>query len=398
VAARERLIKESEMAIHKCQQAGAAIFLAVGVSALCGCQSPSVSKTELMSLDSVKEEGSGIGSYEIRTVASQMAPKILALPEVADAAQPVRIAIAPMKNSSSYPMDMGIFMTRLRAELGQCGGGKVRFFAQDRNSQGQREAVLKEKTEESRERALDEVAAAIAAWPAFKNAQKPVVLAVTPALNANLVSLNADSFVAMLRAKIAERSGGKIRFTLPGELKGADFFLTGQFIADSVKREGMVNLVDYIALLEERLKEGRSLDVYGDGAAELRAVSVGHGTASAAVLTPERRASLLSEIQQSAELREVPDVTKKLNVMLVEASSRTVAFEKMFDIERKSKMGYAKAEFILSGEVSSVSKLADGNDSSYLLVSVQLLDPASNEYVWEGVFELKKKSEMGVVY
>ena len=373
-------------------------MLAVSISILCGCRSPSVSRTELMSLDSIKDEGTGIGSYEIRTVASQMAPKILALPEVTDSEEPIRIAIAPMKNSSSYPMDMGIFMTRLRAELGQCGGGKVRFLAQDRNNQGQRTAVLKEKTEEARERALEEVAVTIMDWPTFKDAQKPVVLAVTPALNANLVSLNADSFVAMLRAKIAERSGGKVRFTLPGELKGAEYFLTGQFIADSVKQEGMVNLVDYIALLEERLKEGRSLDVYGESATELRAVSVGHGSASAAVLTPERRASLLSEIQRSATLRDVPDVTKKLNVMLVEASSRTVALEKMFDIERKAKMGYAKTDYILSGEVSSVSKRADGKEVSYLLVSVQVLDPASNEFVWEDVFELKKKSEMGVVY
>jgi len=373
-------------------------IVAVSISIICGCRSPSVSRTELMALDSIKDEGTGIGSYEIRTVASQMAPKILALPEVTDASEPIRIAIAPMKNSSSYPMDMGIFMTRLRAELGQCGGGKVRFLAQDRNSQGQRTAVLKEKTEEARERALEEVAVTIMNWPAFKDAKKPVVLAVTPALNANLVSLNADSFVAMLRSKIAEKSGGKIRFTLPGELKGAEYFLTGQFIADSVKQEGMVNLVDYIALLEERLKEGRSLDVYGDGATELRAVSVGHGSASAAVLTPERRASLLSEIQRSAALREVPDVTKKLNIMLVEAPSRTVVLEKMFDIERKAKMGYAKTDYILSGEVSSVSKRADGKEVSYLLVSVQLLDPASNEFVWEDVFELKKKSEMGVVY
>ena len=374
------------------------LIMAASTSILCGCRSPSLSRTELMPLDSIKDEGAGIGSYEIRTVASQMAPKILALPVVADAAEPVRVAIAPMKNSSSYPMDMGIFMTRLRAELGQCGGGKVRFFAQDRSSQSQRTAVLKEKTEEAHERSLDEVAETIAAWPAFKNAQKPIVLAVVPALNANLVSLNADSFVAMLRAKIAERSGGKIRFTLPGELKGADYFLTGQFIADSIKQEGVVNLVDYIALLEERLRAGRSLDVYGDGATELRAVSVGQGSASVAVLTPERRASLLSEIQRSAALREVPDVTKKLNVMLVEASSRTVVFEKMFDVERKTKMGYVKTDYILSGEVSSVSKRAGGKEVSYLLVSVQLLDPASNEFVWEDVFELKKKSDMGVVY
>lgn len=364
----------------------------------CGCQSAKVSQTELVPVDSLKEEGSGIGSYEIRTVASQMAPKILACPEVATANDAVRIAIAPMKNNSSYPMDMGIFMTRLRAELTQYGGGKVRFFAQDRNSQGQRTAVLKEKTEEIRDRTLDDVAEKIAGLPLFKQTSKPVVVALLPALNANLVNLNADSFVAILRAKIAERGNPNIRFTLPGELKGADYFLTGQFIAESIKQEGIVNLVDYIALLEERVKTGQSLDIYKDGQSEFRAVSVGHGSASAAVLSPERRVSLFDEIQRSAALRDVPDATKKLNILVVEASSRTTAFEKMFDIERKTKMGYAKANYILSGEVSSVSKRANGKEISYLIVSVQLLDPESNEFVWEDIFEIKKKSEMGVVY
>lgn len=380
-------------------QVGKQWVLGLGITILFyGCQSAKVSQTELISVDSVKEEGSGIGSYEIRTVASQMAPKILACPEVAGANDLVRIAIAPMKNSSSYPIDMGIFMTRLRAELTQYGGQKVRFFAQDRNSQGQRTAVLKEKTEEARDRALEEVAEKIACLPLFKQATRPMVLAVLPALSANLVNLNADSFVAILRAKITERGNTNIRFTLPGELKGADYFLTGQFISESIKQEGIINLVDYITLLEERVKAGQSLDVYKEGQSEFRAVSVGHGSASAAVLTPERRASLFDEIQRSAALRDVPDVTKKLNIMIVESSSRTTAFEKMFDIERKTKMGYAKANYILSGEVSSISKRADGKEISYVIVSVQLLDPESNEFVWEDIFEIKKKSEMGVVY
>lgn len=378
------------------------LFVALASAGLatffCGCQTPHVSQTELTPLDSLNNEGSGIGSYEIRTVASQMAPKILAVPEIAEAQGPVRITISPMKNNSSYPMDMAIFMTRLRAELTQYGGGKVRFFAQDKNTQGQRTQVLNEKAEASRERILDEVATSITELDLFKNAPKPLVVAVLPALNANLVNLNADSFVAMLRAKIAAKSNGKIRFTLPGELKGADYFLTGQFIAESIKQEGIINLVDYITLLEERVKAGRSLDLYSDGSTELRVVSAGHGSVSAAVLSPERRASILDEVQRNAALRNVPDATKKLNVMLVEAASRTSTFEKMFDIEQKVKMGYANANLILSGEVSSVSKRADGKEVSYLIVSVQLLDPTSNEFVWEDIFEIKKKSELGVVY
>ncbi len=365
---------------------------------VCGCATPSqsVSRTEIVSNDSIRDESSGIGSYEIRTVASQMAPKILALPEIAHADEAMRIAIAPMRNNSSYPMDMNVFMTRLRSELGQYGGGKVRFFAQGKEAQGQRGAVLKEKTEEQREQVIDAVAASIADLPLLRDAAKPQVLAVTPALNANLVNMNADSFVAALRAKIAERGNGKIRFTMPGELTGADYYLTGQFIADSIKQEGIVNLVDYIALLEDRMREGKGLDVYTSKEVEIHTQSNLIGTTS--VLTADRRKSLLDEIQKSAALREVPGVTKKLNVMLVEASSRTSVYEKMFDVERQAKMGYAKAAYILSGEVSSVSKRVGGREVSYIMVNMQLLDPETNEFLWEDIFEIKKNSQLGVVY
>lgn len=369
------------------------------LACFCGCistPSQSRSRTEIVHNDSISEEGSGIGSYEIRAVASQMAPKILALPEIAQSDEAARIAIAPMRNRSSYPMDMNVFMTRLRSELSQYGNGKVRFFAQGKEAQEQRGAVLKEKTDEEREQMLNAVADAIARLPVLREAEKPPVLAVTPALNANLVNLNADSFVAMLRAKISERGGGKIRFTMPGELQGADYYLTGQFIADSMKREGIVNLVDYISLMEERMTSGLSLDVY-DTRKEVNVDSHLTGT-TINVLTTDRRASLLDEIQRSATLREVPGVTKKLNVMLVETSSRTSVFEKMFDVDRQVNMGFARAAYILSGEVTSVSKRVDGREVSYIMVNVQLLDPETNEFVWEDIFEIKKASQLGVVY
>ena len=363
-----------------------------------GCATPqqSGSRTEILHADSIKNESSGVGSYEIRAVASQMAPKILALPEIAESDGAVRIAISKMRNNSSYPMDMNVFMTRLRSELTQYGGGKVRFFAQGQEAQEQRGAVLKEKTDEQREQMLETVANTIAGLALFRDAAKPPVLAVTPALNANLVNMNADSFVAMLRAKIAERAGGKIRFTMPGEISGADYYLTGQFIADSIKQEGIINLVDYIGLLEDRMKSGEGLDVYAKPQVTLQQNSNAFGSSS--VLTVDRRLSLLDEIQKSAALREVPGVTKKLNVMLVEAASRTSVFEKMFDVEKQANMGFARAALILSGEVTSVSKREGGREVSYVMVNVQLLDPESNEFIWEDIFEIKKSSQLGVVY
>jgi hypothetical protein len=350
-------------------------------SAVCGCNTPQTTQTVLKDLDSVEGEGAGVGSYEIRSVASMMAPQILALPEVSRSGMPVRIAVARMKNNSSYPMDMDIFMRRLRAELMEVGGGKVHFFSQENPSVDvQRATISKEQSQTERERMLDSVADAIVNQPVLKTTRVPVVIAIMPPLNVNFVGMNADSFITMLRSRISERGNNNIRFTMPGELKGADFILTGQFIADSMKKEGILNLLDYAQYLEQRVKDGKSVDVYGD-----------------LPLTAPRD-SILEEIQKNSQLRIAPNVTKKLNVMLVETATQTSVLDRMFDIEREVKTGLGAADYILSGEISSVSKRAQGTEMAYLMVAVQLVNPASNELVWEKVFEIKKETRAGVVY
>ena len=358
---------------------GSAFMCMVGL--LCGCQTPTTPETEIVPFTSINEHGTAPGSYEVVSVSSLMAPKILAVPEIARKEGVVKLALSRMKNNSSFPMDMNIFMKSLRAELVKVGGGKIRFFSQDNESvEKMREDILREQMEAERERMLDEVADAVVNQPVLKNTRVPVLIAITPVLNVNFVNLNADSYIAMLQARISKRGNDKIRFTNPGELKGADFFLTGQFIADIIKKEGMVNLVDYIALLEERLQTGKSLDVYNDPA------------------TGILHSSLMLEIQKNAKLRDVPKGTKKLNVMLIEASTRTSVLDKMFDIERELKTGLGGASYILSGEISSISKRAEGKEVTYILVAMQLVDPLSNEIIWENTFEIKKASNMGIVY
>lgn len=316
------------------------------------------------------------------------------LPEVEDAQGMVRVAVAPMKNSSSFVMDTALFTKRLRAELMQITGNKIRFFSQDRSTQDARRQIVTEQTDEAREAMLDAVADSLVALPAVRNAQKPVVMAAIPALNCNLVSMNGDSFVAMLRAKTMERAGGKIVFTLPGESAGADFYLTGQFIADSAKQEGFVNLADYITLLEGRLRNGESLDVYQP---DVQAKILNNDSGSVEI-TAVRRRSILDEIQQSAALRVPPDATMKLNVMVVDAKARTSVFEKMFDAERRVATQIGKADYVLSGELSSLDKRAQGVEVNYILVTMQLTEPATNEIIWEGLYEVKKRMSESLVY
>jgi PBP1b-binding outer membrane lipoprotein LpoB len=213
-------------------------------------------------------------------------------------------------------------------------------------------------------------------------------VAVIPVKNTNLTGVNADSFTSLLRAKVAEKSNGKLVFLSreangkvteqildekdvkdqglvsrggAKQLFGVDFFLTGEFIAKSVMNEGAADVVE--------AKVGRSADDPG--------VVEGNVTAS----------------------RKNPNVTKYLNVKFVDAETAAVPFEKLMKVETKIASGVARADFILTGELSALSKAAQGGDrSDYILMSFQLVDPVSNEMVWEDAYETKKKTNVSVIY
>ena len=56
------------------------------------------------------------------------------------------------------------------------------------------------------------------------------------------------------------------------------------------------------------------------------------------------------------------------------------------------------ASLILSCEISGMSQSANGAVSDYLVISSSLLDPDSNEVVWEDAYEVKRLSRAGIVY
>lgn len=382
----------------------AVLAFATFIGGFSGCSTPRVSKrSPIVDLDE-QDSMRGIGSPEIRRVAGDLMPEILALPEIADAEGPVRIVLSRVANRTSHPMDMNIFARKMRAELQRNAEGKVRFIADQRgnaNINETRGAVLKQRVERNRDKAISDIAKAIAGMKIFADPAAPKTIAVVPALNCNLVNLNADSFVAKLRSKISEYSGGTIGIMMPGETAGADYLLTGQFIADSIKQEGMVNLVDYISLMEERLREkevppripGSSQSI--NNSTIQNSVVVG---SSVAHLPPPRRKALLDEIERSRDLRQMPDVAMSLNVILLDAKRRVSCFEKTFDLNKKFDDNSATANYILSGEVSSTSKRSRGRERTYYLFSFKLSDPETNEILWEGIVEEGKETRGGVVY
>lgn len=367
-------------------------FIGVFAGALLigGCVSGDISKSRRVDLDDESVDGA-ISSADIRTVASRMCPQILTVQEIADGARPVRIKIADVKNTSRFFIDRDLFAKRLRVELNRYGNGQVRFLDKNAKNQMAREEILKDRQVENVRRSVREFGKQIASSPLFRNFGRPVKIAVIPVLNANLVNMNADSFTAMLRSEILEASGGNIQFLMPGHTEGADFWLTGQFYPESLKKEGIINLAEYIDVIDARVKDGQSL--YLDSSVTTSVTPVG-----TTVTSTSTREGVLIEMLRNPELRKNSNVDKRLNVMIVKPSDKLAVYEKTMVLDRRMSDNSGRASLILSCEISGMSQARNGSQSDYLMVSTSLLDPESNETIWEDAYEVKRVSRSGTVY
>ena len=283
----------------------------------------------------------GFGSLDVVALANAAGPELLNTSFVASAGRPLTIAVAPVRNAA-----------RVGAHI-----------------QG----------------LLDGLAKELAGLDTLRGG---AVCAMLPTTAVNFVNLNAESYLAMLRTKVVEASGQKVRFLLPGTLEGADYYLYGQFVADSDKTEGIVNLADYIRDLERAEREGKSLfDVaqVGEDKVEERATAV-TDTRTTTRSRFVRRGRLALETQRAPALRERPRVAKYLNVMVVDAKAKTAVYERQLKLEDAS-TGMGAADYILSAELSDIVKDAAG--TRYVLVAIQLIDPATNTIVWETGHEVK---------
>jgi len=365
-------------------------FIAACAAFLAGCVSGDLSSSRQVDLDDDTVDG-GISSTDIRTVAKRMCPAILSTPEVANAQSQVRIKVADVKNKTRFFIDNDLFLKRLRFELNSFGGGQVRFLDKNEKNQAARQEVLRDRQVEDIRRDVRELARDICMSPLVRDAKTPVKMALIPMLNTNLVNMNADSIGAMLRGEIADASGGRVQFLLPGHTEGADYWLTGLFYPESLKKEGIVNLAEYIDVIDARVRDGKSL--YLD-----TSVSATVSPMSSTVTATTSRESVLLEMLRSPSMRANPNIDKRLNIMITKPDSKLVVFEKTMLVDRRMTDNSGKAALILSCELSGLSQALNGRQSDYLLVSFQLLDPESNEIVWEGAYEVKRVSRSGIVY
>lgn len=377
-----------------------AVLLAlVGIFLLIGCRTHQPSGPVI--LDPAVVDHNPFGSAEIKQCAKEIAPSLLGAPEF-NQGHIARVIVRPLQNRSSLRLDMAMITDSIENELAimseQSGHTTVRFITENQSMSEATSKVMKEKLEVKRERMLDEVAEAILALPLVVDAEKPPVIAVTPVVNSNLINMNANSFMGLLRAKIAKMAKGKIMFTAPGSMQGADYYLTGEFIAESMQNEGKVNLVDYITLMEDRLKAGKPMEFFSDIPNMKKVKESEYAGKVETTLTFDGYQNLLGELSRQQDLRVEPDVSKYLNVMLIRPADKIAVYENVFMLDKKTESHLANVDYILSGNVSSVSRRAEGHEETYVVVTLFLLDPESAEELWTGRYETKKGIIPSVVY
>lgn len=356
-----------------------------------GCVTPTIyqpSNTRILQPDQSDDMGGTfMESGDIRTVASRMTGSLLSTPEIANHTGLARIALAPVRNSTRFIVDKDIFMKRLRIEMNKVASGRVRFFSQGMG-QAVRRDILGGQDERAWDSAIDEVAIFIAGSPLVQKASRPLRVAVIPVRNTNIAGLDADSLTAIIRSKIAGLASGKVTF-LAREANG-------KAISQILKEADLRNL----GLVEsDRNHAIMGVDYFLGGefiARSLMATSaatVNEGSLSVSKDDPR----VLTASAKTSQAR--PNVTTYLNVMLIDAQTGAIPVEKLVRATRKMDSGLGSADYLLTGEMSALSKAsASGDRSDYIILSFQLVDPQSNEVVWEDMYETKKVSSTGVIY
>ena len=98
-----------------------------------GCATTPISHTQVIMPDEDDGMGgTGVDAEDVRVVGRKMAISILEVPEIMKAQGMPRIALLPVKNSTRFIINKDILTMKIRIELNKNATGKVRFLARDR--------------------------------------------------------------------------------------------------------------------------------------------------------------------------------------------------------------------------------------------------------------------------
>src|SRR3990172_8147939 len=161
-----------------------AVILLPFIAALIGgCSTPNIQATSYTKVLQPDEEddigGTFMESGDIRTVAQRMTTSLLSSRAVNSHNKMVRIAIAPVRNSTRFIVDKDIFSKRLRIELNKVADDRIRFFAQGVGQDTRRE-ILQAQDKETWDASVDELSAFISKTTTVANAQSPLRAAGIP--------------------------------------------------------------------------------------------------------------------------------------------------------------------------------------------------------------------------
>jgi hypothetical protein len=378
------------------RRASFAAIALVAMLVMGGCATPvdtTPSHTRILNSDQDDNMGgSFLESSDIRTMANQVCTELLTVPEISQSPDTVRIATQRIRNSTRYMVDTNILLRRLRLDLNRYSQGKLRFFAQE-TGQITRTTILNERQSTQAKAAIEEVAQYIASSKIVQDSEKPVRMTVQPVANTNLFNMNANSFALMLRAKIKEKAGDKVLFARPGSDAEVDYIITGEFFAESIMLEGVGNTVKDLKYAQENPEKFNETDNVTEG-------STVYGNQINVDGSVRRRVNIGPNVVYKAidpALWNSPNVTKTFNVMLVDNDDMAV-LEKTVDLQEQIRTGQENANYILTGDIGSLSKAGAGQRSDYVLVTFELIDPESNEIVWEYGYEIKRVTTRSVLY
>jgi len=119
--------------------------LLAGCASSSGVKNPSgIPVTQMRPDEQGFVTGTGVESQDLVAVTDKMAKSILGIPQIANAQGTPRIVLDPVENSTRFPIDKDIFLTRIRAELNTKAHGKVIFLARERMAALERERQMKQ--------------------------------------------------------------------------------------------------------------------------------------------------------------------------------------------------------------------------------------------------------------
>lgn len=348
---------------------GRIIFI-VGVLMVCGCRT----ETEI-------SKPGGLDMDQVRSAAQAMCASLLQCPALKAKSGTVRIKQADIQDSTRYLINSDFFLERFSDELCTASGGRVVFLDSSESVGADERRIHQKRQRRQVEDRIRQIAAYIARTAELSG--RKVTVAMLPALNTNLVGLNADGFMLMLRENLVTAGGGNIRFLAPGETEGADYWLTGEFYPVEAGKVGRVNLAEYLEVIGNRVKEGRSVYVEKDRTPE-------------AVMNP--REMTLIKVLEDSRLQEMPNCDLRLNVMLTKAGSSEVVFESTAQIANEFSDNSETSDFILSGVISNLTNRRSGVSKDYVLLGFKLVDPETNLQVWRQSYEIEYVHREGTVY